>query len=110
MSYNAIKSPRQFAMPSLFPGMNPYLEHPDRWSTVHNRLMVAIADVLAPQLLPKYKVDIEKRIYEIVPPDSLMIGRADVSVQESRITRSNANVPTTALLNQPVRVNLPIGL
>jgi len=22
------------------PGMNPYLEHPDRWSTVHNRLIV----------------------------------------------------------------------
>ena len=33
-------------MPSPFPGMNPYLEHPDRWSTVHNRLMVAIADSL----------------------------------------------------------------
>jgi hypothetical protein len=34
--------------------MNPYLEHPDRWSTVHNRLIVALADVLTPQLLPKY--------------------------------------------------------
>jgi hypothetical protein len=94
-------------MPSLFPGMNPYLEHPDRWSTVHNRLMVAIADVLTPQLLPKYQVDIEKRIYQIVPPDSLMIGRADVSVQESRATQPNPNVTSTALLTQPVRVNLP---
>jgi hypothetical protein len=35
------------AMPSPFPGMNPYLEHPERWSTVHNRLIVALADVLA---------------------------------------------------------------
>ena len=71
-------------MPSLFPGMNPYLEHPDRCSTVHNRLMVAIADRLTPQILPKYQVDIEKRIYEVMPSDSLMIGRSDVSVQESR--------------------------
>ena len=71
-------------MPSPFPGMNPYLEHPDRWSTVHNRLMVAIADRLTPQILPKYQVDIEKRIYEVMPSDSLMIGRSDVSAQESR--------------------------
>ena len=46
--------------------MNPYLEHPQRWSTVHNRLIVALADVLTPQLLPKYQVDIEKRIYEVI--------------------------------------------
>ena len=41
-------------MPSPFPGMNPYLEYPDRWPTVHNRLIVALADLLTPQLLPKY--------------------------------------------------------
>ncbi|NJL46340.1 MAG: DUF4058 family protein [Leptolyngbyaceae cyanobacterium SM2_5_2] len=35
-------------MPSSFPGMNPDLEHPERWSTVHNRLIVALADVLTP--------------------------------------------------------------
>ena len=46
--------------------MNPYLEHPDRWATVHNRLIVALADVLTPQLLPKYQVDIEKRIFDIL--------------------------------------------
>lgn len=46
--------------------MNPYLEHSDRWSTVHNRLIVALADFLTPQLLPKYQVDIEKRVYEVV--------------------------------------------
>jgi hypothetical protein len=51
---------------SPFPGMNPYLEHSDRWSTVHNRLIVALADLLTPQLLPKYQVDIEKRVYEVV--------------------------------------------
>ncbi len=51
-------------MPSPFPGMNPYLEHPDRWSTVHNRCIVAIADVLTPLLVPRYQVDIEKRIYQ----------------------------------------------
>jgi hypothetical protein len=52
-------------MPSPFPGMNPYLEHPDRWSTVHNRFIVAIADLLTPLLLPRYQVDIEKRTIPI---------------------------------------------
>ncbi|MEL7051788.1 MAG: DUF4058 family protein [Cyanobacteria bacterium J06588_5] len=52
-------------MPSSFPGMNPYLENPDHWPTVHNRLIVAIADILTPQLIPKYQVGIDKRVYEV---------------------------------------------
>ncbi len=52
-------------MASPFPGMNPYLEHPDRWSTVHNRLIVAIADLLTPQLLPKSLAE-NPEIHEIL--------------------------------------------
>jgi hypothetical protein len=52
-------------MPNPFPGMNPYLESPDFWSEVHSRLIVTIADALVPQLLPKYRVAIAKRLYEI---------------------------------------------
>jgi Protein of unknown function (DUF4058) len=69
-------------MPSPFPGMNPYLEHPDRWSTVHNRLIVALADVLTPQLLPKYQVDIEKRIYETNMPILEEVREAYLEVKE----------------------------
>ncbi|GAB4332214.1 MAG: hypothetical protein OHK0047_20230 [Leptolyngbyaceae cyanobacterium] len=68
-----------------FPRHGSLLEHPDRWSTVHNRLIVAIADVLTPQLLPKCQVDIEKRIYEIIGANSLLIGRPDVTVQHTKI-------------------------
>ncbi|NEQ32610.1 MAG: DUF4058 family protein, partial [Leptolyngbya sp. SIO4C5] len=32
--------------------MNPYLEHPDFWSEVHSRLIVAIADAIALPLRP----------------------------------------------------------
>ncbi|NEO03945.1 MAG: DUF4058 family protein, partial [Moorea sp. SIO3I7] len=38
--------------PSPFPGMDPYVEHPSAWPNVHHRLITAIADSLAPQLLP----------------------------------------------------------
>lgn len=34
-------------MPLPFPGMDPYLESPELWSEVHNRLMVAIAILVA---------------------------------------------------------------
>ena len=33
-------------MHNPFPGMNPYLEQPELWHQVHNRLIVAIADEL----------------------------------------------------------------
>lgn len=38
-------------MASPFPGMNPYLEQAVLWSEFHSRLIVAIADALAPSLL-----------------------------------------------------------
>jgi hypothetical protein len=92
-----------------FPGMNPYLEHPDRWSAVHNRLIIAIADALTPQLLPKYQVDIEKRIYEILNSDLSLIGRSDVTVQDRREPQSSSNRLTSTLpTSQPLRVNVPM--
>ncbi|MEB3213342.1 MAG: DUF4058 family protein, partial [Leptolyngbyaceae bacterium] len=69
-------------MSSSFPGMNPYLEHPDRWSTVHNRLIVALADALTPQLLPKYQVDIEKRVYELIVAIPEEVKEAYLEVKE----------------------------
>ncbi|MEM6838348.1 MAG: DUF4058 family protein [Cyanobacteria bacterium P01_C01_bin.120] len=46
-----------------FPGMNPHLEQPGLWSQVHNRLIVAIADEITPQVASKCRVAIEERIY-----------------------------------------------
>jgi Protein of unknown function (DUF4058) len=46
-------------MGNPFPGMNPYLEQPELWHQAHNRLIVAIADDLTPQIVPKYRVSIE---------------------------------------------------
>lgn len=97
-------------MPSPFPGMNPYLEHPDRWSTVHNRLIVALADFLTPQLLPKYQVDIEKRIYEIVGVNSLLVGKPDVTVQSPRhpTPRLSPKVMASVAAAEPIEVRVPM--
>ena len=40
-------------MPTPFPGMDPYLEHPDLWPDVHHGLIAALRDFLAPRLRPK---------------------------------------------------------
>lgn len=89
-------------MSTPFPGMTLYLEHPDRWSIVHNKLIVAIANALPLKLLPRYQVDIEKRIYEVMGFNSLIISRTDSSVQQPRQTAdSSATATPTAITAQP---------
>lgn len=50
-------------MPSRFPGMDPYLERPNLWPDVHNRLIAVASDLLVAQLRPRYFVRIEERVY-----------------------------------------------
>ena len=48
-------------MPSPFPGMDPYLETPDRWRNVHSNLAAEIQTQLAPLIRPRYYADQEPR-------------------------------------------------
>jgi hypothetical protein len=73
-------------VPSPFPGMDPYLEHPDLWPDVHHRLITAIADAVGPQLRPKYRVAIEKRTYLAEAEDMSFVGRPDAAVLRERPT------------------------
>ena len=50
-------------MATPFPGMDPYLEHPDLWPDVHHGLIESLRDALAQRLRPKYRIAIEKRTY-----------------------------------------------
>ncbi|MEO1093277.1 MAG: DUF4058 family protein [Cyanobacteria bacterium J06638_28] len=92
-------------MQNPFPGMNPYLEQPGLWPQVHNRLMVAIADAITPQVVPKYRVSIEERVYTSTEPLPL-VGIADVAVTQRS---SQETIPTAAAqLVQPRRVQVPM--
>ncbi len=73
-------------MPSPFPGMDPYLEGPNFWPEVHSRLIIEIAELLVPQLRPKYRVALEKRVYESAGNESLLVGIPDVVVQRRQPT------------------------
>lgn len=55
-------------MPSPFPGMDPYLEHPEVWPGVHARLVSESAALLQPRLRARgYCVDIGERIWLAQP-------------------------------------------
>jgi len=93
--------------------MNPYLENPERWPEVYHLLISLLAKTLNPQLLPKYRAAIEKRVYQLTGEDALLIGIPDATVTRFRATLSMSPSPiatsavTTAI---PTRVTLPMPL
>ena len=66
-------------MPTPFPGMDPYLEHPRLWPDVHNALIAAIRADLTPRLRPRYVARLQERAVTIDPDDATFI--PDVSVR-----------------------------
>lgn len=97
-------------MPSPFPGMDPYLEHPDLWPGVHHWLIIEIARLLSPQLRPKYRVAVEVRMYETSGENSLLVGIPDVTVKHRLIATNSTmtNVAVAAPTAQPTRVTIPV--
>ncbi|MEW5718405.1 MAG: DUF4058 family protein [Chloroflexota bacterium] len=70
-------------MPSPFPGMDPYLEHPALWRDFHQRLTGQIGEQLAPRLRPRYVARLETRVFvEIPDAEEIQILYPDVSVLE----------------------------
>lgn len=96
-------------MPSPFPGMDPYLEKLDLWPDVHNSLITALRNHLAPKLRPKYYLAIEERLYLAETEPLALLGRADVALIRSPQTRPLGE-PSSAPVTppQPVAVELPM--
>ncbi|MEG5040133.1 MULTISPECIES: DUF4058 family protein [unclassified Microcoleus] len=97
-------------MPSPFPGMDPYLEHPDFWPGIHHLLISEIFRFLSPQLRPKYFVSLEVRMYETADEDLSVIGIPDVNViQPQTATETTAlNVAVAAPPTQPLTAIIPM--
>jgi hypothetical protein len=49
--------------------MDPCLERPAIWPGVHARLAGIMAEILVPQLRPRYVVDLEHRVYVLAEGD-----------------------------------------
>lgn len=94
-------------MPSVFPGMDPYLEGP-RWPGFHLHLTGEIQAFLVPQLRPKYVVDAERRVYvEYDPEDELRSIQPDIAIADEEPSRRLGRTGTAAIV-EPVVLTVPV--
>lgn len=90
-----------------FPGMNPWLENPLVWKGVHQRTITALADVLAPQLEPRYFVAVETHTYSsTMPSQPIQTRYPDVSLL--KIQEPSVSYATRADGVQPLVIDLPL--
>ena len=94
-------------MPSPFPGMNPFLEQDDEWSDFHFRLIYCIAEAIASQVVPRYRVMFEQYLYlQEAPGGPHRAGpKSDVGVRIA--TGRAAPGVSIAVLEAPARIHLP---
>ena len=50
-------------MPSPFPGMDPYLEHPKLWPAFQHQLLACLYQILLPGLVDRYRARVGTRTY-----------------------------------------------
>jgi hypothetical protein len=92
-------------MPSPFPGMNPYLEHPHTWKDFHETFIPTARAILSALVRPKYFVSIEENLYiQDWTDNGHFAGSADVAV--GRRTGSSGIVAGGAVLTAPMRGKL----
>jgi Protein of unknown function (DUF4058) len=99
-------------MRSPFPGMDPWLEHPDLWPDVHNRLIVAICDALASRIKPRYVARVESRTTLLSSLDVEAVYGPDVAIRSATLARRRRKAGVTALKDtdvKPLPVIVPIG-
>lgn len=89
-----------------FPGMNPWLEDSRIWRNVHVSLINSIRDILAPQLAPRYFVDVETHTYIARTPDAPPVTRyPDVAILE--VSGGAIAVAPSAVTAVPLEIQLP---
>jgi hypothetical protein len=95
----------EVAMPSPFPGMNPYLEHPRIWHGFHERFITRLADALELLVGSKYLVMIDEHVYlqEVDEDEVRFLGRADIALGLQPST--SGSVGGAVLLEPPTRVS-----
>ena len=99
-------------MTAIFPGMNPYLEHPQLFPGLHHLLISEIARFLSPQIRPKYRVAVEVRTYETIDDSSLLVGIPDVVVKSRNNLRDtkNRNLAVASPAPKSIKVTIPVPI
>ncbi|MFM9965587.1 MAG: DUF4058 family protein [Planctomycetaceae bacterium] len=93
-------------MPSVFPGMDPFIEA-DEWEDFHGNMIGGIQAALIPSLRPDYLVRTERRVFVEHPFDDPQLIRPDLSIARppGRRTGRHTAASATAVL-EPVECTL----
>jgi Protein of unknown function (DUF4058) len=91
------------AMPSPFPGINPWFEQESLWLDFHTKFLTAINERLVGQVRPKYIVIIEQHIYVHEVREPRFMGIADLSIAR---TKSGDSGSAAAVLEAPMEIRL----
>src|SRR5262249_48030834 len=106
---------KEYAVPSPFPGMDPYLEG-YLWPDVHSALANTIRQLLAPQIQPKYVARLEISVIEdqnpaaeigIMYPDVEGIKARAGSPAAPEAPRGTVSAAAVAPLQAPITIPLP---
>ncbi len=86
-------------MPSPFPGMDPYLEHPRFFHGFHNKLITYIEEQLQPLLPEAYYADSRQRVWLELTRRSV---EPDVKVMREREAAHRSRSPGGVAVAEPV--------
>ncbi len=103
--------PPENPMAKPFPGMDPWLEHPDLWRDVHNSLIAAIRDQVAPLVRPRYVVRLEERTYVADTSGLALVGSPDVAIASAAATpppSGSAAPGRSGATTQVLEVSVPV--
>ena len=96
-------------MRSPFPGMDPYLERPDRWGGVHAGLIAVMREILSRQVAPRFFVDSEDGVYVLGLDDP---ARALIRPDTYIVEAAHAGGPSSGRerIAAPVLLRMPEAL
>src|SRR5882757_8697530 len=99
-------------MPSPFPGMDPYIEEPSRWSDFHSTMIVAFRAALNSVLPERYVANVDQYVW-LHEPDlktRQRLGRPDAFVTDESTPQPTESSPSVALaaLAAPAVSTLPV--
>ncbi len=97
-------------MPSPFPGMDPYLEHPKLWPAFQHQLLACLYQILLPGLVDRYRARVGTRTYVSEMPLFTSIIRDEYTEEYVEIrTRSDNKLVTLLEVVSPANKTTPAG-
>src|SRR5687768_6928525 len=106
---SASSHPCGAAMPSPFPGMDPYLEQPEVWPEFHNNLAAEIQGYLNQRIRPRYIArQVPVATYDAIAITPTRIVKPDVSVWRDRGRQGSGQRGTATLTPPAVEASIPL--